>query len=174
MFFYQTWHIEKWSSNLYAKHVLVLRKEWCKHSLSIQEQNYTRFHSSLTNHFNSIMCVFWRAFGVCSNIRARSHASLGSILTSIQCCKGLSGQHWINVIYFISSTRIQLKYTICKIKCFQFWIILWWMNYWSNFLNPISSDIVCLIIISIEFMSNYFEIALLKKFPNPVLFTCKH
>lgn len=121
------------------------------------------------------MCVFWRAFGVCSNIRARSHASLGSILTSIQCCKGLSGQHWINVIYFISSTRIHLKYTICKIKCFQFWIILWWMNYWSSFLNPISSDIVCLIIISIEFMSNYFEImkyfeiALFKKFLNPVL-----
>lgn len=49
------------------------------------------------------------------------------------------------------------------------------MNYWSSFLNPISSDIVCLINISIEFMSNYFEImkyfeiALFKKFPNPVL-----
>lgn len=43
------------------------------------------------------------------------------------------------------------------------------VNELLSFLNPISSDIVCLIIISIEFMSNYFEIALLKKFPNPVL-----
>lgn len=49
------------------------------------------------------------------------------------------------------------------------------VNELLSFLNPISSDIVCLIIISIEFMSNYFEImkyfeiALFKKFPNPVL-----
>lgn len=110
------------------------------------------------------MCVFWWAFGVCSNIRGISwvYTNKHSVLQGIE---------WstLNQCYLFQLQH-QNTFKIYNLQNQVFSILNHFLvNELLSFLNPISSDIVCLIIISIEFMSNYFEIALLKKFPNPVL-----